>query len=319
MDTKKAVKGLAIATGAAAGVFFLTGEAIYEGMLNRKLMLGTKNKNREIEPELLDYYGDPDDAVKPDDWFVASRTPVTSIVMDNGDTTFCHIFKAKEETTKWAIVIHGNSSIPRAMADQARWFYNHGYNVLMPYMRAHGVDEHIYCSMGYKDKDYIVAWAKYICCLDPNAQIVLLGVSMGSATTMLTTGEKLPDNVKCAIADCGYTSCWDEFCAQATVMAHLPGPPFMTAANAVSKLRGNFDFKKCSPIDAVARSKTPTLFIHGDKDTFVPYYMMRPLYEACSADKECLTVPGARHAESNVLNPELYYGKIESFVSKYVV
>lgn len=62
-------------------------------------------------------------------------------------------------------------------------------------------------------------------------------------------------------------------------MFHLPLFPFLNSANTVSKLRKNFDFRDCSPIDAVAHSKTPTFFVHGDSDTFVPYSMMKPLYE----------------------------------------
>ena len=34
---------------------------------------------------------------------------------------------------------------------------------------------------------------------------------MGGATVMMTVGENLPFNVKCAIEDCGFTSVWDEF------------------------------------------------------------------------------------------------------------
>ena len=45
----------------------------------------------------------------------------------------------------------------------------------------------------------------------PKAKIVLHGVSMGAATTMMTTGEDLPENVVLAIEDCGFTSVYDIF------------------------------------------------------------------------------------------------------------
>ena len=36
-------------------------------------------------------------------------------------------------------------------------------------------------------------------------QIVLHGISMGSAAVLMASGEKLPDDVKCNYSDCGFT------------------------------------------------------------------------------------------------------------------
>ena len=34
----------------------------------------------------------------------------------------------------------------------------------------------------------------------------------------------------------------------------------------------------------------PILFIHGDKDKFVPFYMLNKLYDACKAPKDKLSL-----------------------------
>ena len=34
-----------------------------------------------------------------------------------------------------------------------------------------------------------------------------------------------------------------------------------------------FDFKENSPLEQVKKSSTPTLFIHGDRDSVVPFWM----------------------------------------------
>ncbi len=305
-------------TAAAAGAYLLVGEIIYEGVLNKRFINARKNKFRVIEPEFSKYYQNPDEMGGDDAWFVAENPDLTSLVKADGETIYSNIIPADKSCDIWAIVVHGYTSCPRGMAAQAKGFHDMGYNVLLPVLRGHSIDESEYCSMGYYDKDYITAWIDYILSLNENAQIILLGVSMGSATVMMTTGENLPDNVKCAIADCGYTSCWDEYKQQIGEMFHLPVFPFLYAMNTVSKLRGNFDLKKCSPLKAVARSKTPTLFIHGEKDTFVPYKMLGEVYNACSAEKEKLSVPDAMHAESVELQPEMYWDKVKSFISKYV-
>lgn len=314
----KTAKKLLIAAAGATAAYLAVGEAFYERVLNRHFTKW-KNDRRTVNDEIYQYYGSPEEQADGDAWFVSMHPEDTTLVNSKGKTMHCNIFMQKEYTDKWAIVVHGYTSMPRGMADQAYHFYQDGFNVLMPSLVSFGDDEEQYCSMGYKDKDYVKEWADYIANLDPTARIVILGVSMGSATTMMVTGEAdLSENVRCAIADCGYTSCWDEFVDQAKAMYHAPAFPFVYAANTVSKLRGNFDFKKCSPIQAVARSKTPTLFIHGEKDTFVPYWMLDKVFDACSAEKEKLSVPDALHAESCDIHPEIYYPAIRKFVAKYL-
>lgn len=301
----------------AAASYLIVGEVVYEGVLGKKYT-SSKNDRRIVTDELRKLYGTPETQVDADSWFVAMNPDDTVLVNSFGKKMHSHIFMQEEYTDKWAVVVHGYTSCPRAQADQAFHFYKEGYNVLMPYLVSFGLDESSHCSMGYHDKDYVKEWTEYIVNLDANARIVVLGVSMGSATTMLLTGESdLVPNIKCAVADCGYTSCWDEFKNEMKQTYHVPAFPFLYAANTVSKLRGNFDFKKCAPVKAVARSKTPTLFIHGEKDAFVPYWMLDKVYNACTAEKEKLSVPDAMHAESHEVHPEIYYPTVYAFVDKY--
>ena len=64
-------------------------------------------------------------------------------------------------------------------------YYEMGYNVLLPNNRAHGNSEGNYIGMGWLDKDDIACWVNWINKQDPNAKIILHGVSMGAATTMM--------------------------------------------------------------------------------------------------------------------------------------
>lgn len=301
----------------AATAYLAIGEAVYDVTLNRKFTDG-KNSRRLVTDDLRKYYGAPEKQVDADAWFVSMNPDDTVLVNSFGKEMHSHIFLQGEYTDKWAVVVHGYTSCPRAQSDQAYHFYKKGYNVLMPYMISFGLDKSKYCSMGYHDKFYVKEWTEYIVALDPDAKIVVLGVSMGSATTMMLTGmSDLVPNIKCAVADCGYTTCWDEFNNEMKQTYHVPAFPFLYAADTVSKLHGNFDFKKCAPVKAVAYSKTPTLFIHGEKDAFVPYWMLDKVYDACSAEKEKLSIPDAMHAESNEVHPEIYYPALFAFVEKY--
>lgn len=60
------------------------------------------------------------------------------------------------------------------------------------------------------------------------------------------------------------------------------------------------------------------LFIHGDKDTYVPFAMLQPLYEAKPQPKEMWVVPGAVHATSFRDQPEAYTERVNRFVNQYI-
>lgn len=312
---KKAVK---IAAG--AGVAYLAlGEVVYEGVVNIDLNHFIRAGGKFDKPAEREFYEKCTIFHEANDWFDEQAAGDTVLWSDRMKReTYAKVYFNEEPSDKWAICIHGYSKGPKAMAFWAMKYLSMGFNVILPCMIGHGADKSHYTSMGYYDKYLVLDWIDYVLMLNRQAKIVLHGVSMGSATTMLTTGEMLPDNVVAAVADCGYTSCWDEYCYQAGPMLHLPGPPVVASANIISKLRGNFDFKECSPIKAVALSKTPTLFIHGEGDTFVPYSMMEPLYEACAAeDKQMLSVPNAFHAAAAYFEPELYWNTVFEFIGKY--
>ena len=85
------------------------------------------------------------------------------------------------------------------------------------------------------------------------------------------------------------------------------------------RFKHHYSSKEAAPIKYVANAEVPMLFIHGDQDNFVPFSMLQPLYETCtSAEKDFLVVVGAEHANSVLVNPELYWQKVDSFISKYI-
>lgn len=316
---KKGTKAaLAVAGGALTGtaLYLGTGGALCYGILSKK----TCNKHPEELlhiPDNMKRYLKDENFRNADDWYNAINPDDTVLINDIGEKLIAKEILQDEFSHKWLIAVHGYTSRPRAMARQSIHFYKQGYNVLMPCQRAHRNQEAKFTSMGYYERYDIISWINYIISCDPDAQIVLLGVSMGSATVMMVTGEVLPKNVKCCIADCGYSNCNDLFKEMITVKTGLPEVPFLSAANAFSRLFLGWNFKDCSPVDAVMLSDTPTLFIHGENDNLVPFYMMEALYESCSADKAKLAVPEAGHDEACEKRPDLYWEAVDSFVSKY--
>ena len=226
--------------------------------------------------------------------------------------------KNKNDSHRYAIVCHGYSSKAVHMSYFAKMLYDRGFSVLAPDARAHGESDGNVRGMGYLEKRDIISWIHHIEQTDPLAEILLYGISMGGATVLFTSGEgDLPSSVKAIISDCAYTDVYSEIANTVKGIVPLPAFPLVDSASLVCKIRGGYSFKEASCVEAVKRSTTPTLFIHGSADTFVPFSMLDELYSSASCEKDMLVIEGATHARSATHNPEAYWGKVEEFVERY--
>lgn len=223
---------------------------------------------------------------------------------------------AAKETQKTAVVVHGFANNKSNMKPYAMLFHDLGYNVLMPDNEAHGESQGNLIGYGWNDRLNVMAWTDQLIKEKPDSQITLFGLSMGAATVMMASGEKLPEQVTSIIEDCGYTSVWDELKFQAKAMYNLPAFPLLYEVSALSKIRAGFSYAEASSVKQLAKNKRPALFIHGDKDDFVPTKMVYDNYKATKGPKEILIVKGAKHARSFETNPVQYQKKIAAFLQK---
>jgi fermentation-respiration switch protein FrsA (DUF1100 family) len=144
-----------------------------------------------------------------------------------------------------------------------------------------------------------------------DTKIVLTGISMGAATVMMAAGEKLPDNVVCVLADCGYSSP-REIIRKVIRDMKLPMMlyPFIRLG---AILFGRFDPEECSAIEAVTRCRVPLILIHGEADDFVPCEMSRKVFDACASQKKFVTIPGAGHGLAFPTDKEGYLKALADF------
>lgn len=242
----------------------------------------------------------------------------TQIISYDGLKLKGYEIKSNSESNKWVIAVHGYMGKGADMTTYVEQFKHYGYNGLIIDLRGHGKSEGEYVGMGWLDHYDLQIWIDKIIEENRDCKIILYGISMGAATVSMATGEELPENVKCAIADCGYTTVWDEFRIHLRKIFHIPSFPIMHSASLMSKIFAGYRFKEASTIKQVKKSKTPTLFIHGTKDKFVPYDMLDKIYNSASCEKEKLEIEEATHAESSNVNPEKYWSTIKAFIDKYI-
>lgn len=248
-------------------------------------------------------------------WVVSSAKEVVSISSSDGLNLVGDVFTTDANSHNWVIAIHGYTGKRQQMYSYARYYAEQGYNVLTPDMRSHGDSEGKFIGMGWLDKEDVKLWIDHVLGIDPDAQIILHGVSMGGATVMMTSGEDLPHNVKAIIDDCGYTSVWDEFTDEARYLFNISQFPILYTASAISKIRAGYTFQEASALEQVKNTSIPIFFIHGEEDNFVNTRMVYSLYDACNSQKDLYVVEGAGHGQALYMDPDKYFTKVFGFIN----
>lgn len=261
------------------------------------------------------------EAVKPEEkWFKAEENRAYWEINSEDNLKLRAIYlPAEEQTAKTAILAHGYMGNAETMSSFAKMYHDFGYNVLIPDARGHGKSEGTYIGFGWPErKDYLKWLDQVIKKNGKEAPITLYGISMGAATVMMTSGEKLPTNVKAIVEDCGYTSADEELAYKLKDMYGLPKFPLIQVTSLITKIRANYYFGEASSVKQLKKNKTPMLFIHGDADKFVPFTMLESVYEATDAPKEKYIVQGAKHAKAYATDEEKYKEKVFNFLNKYI-
>lgn len=254
-----------------------------------------------------------------DKWL--SKSNVKDIWTISFDTYKLHslcVLQARE-SHKWAVCLHGYGGNYLTAESIAKEYFSKGYNALIPDLRYYGKSQGRFAGMGWLDRKDVLEWIHEILKMDPQAEIVVHGVSMGGATVMMLSGEQLPESVKCLVEDCGYTSVWNVFRHIRKTNLHLPVYPMLPVCGFFCLLRNGFMLRQASSLKQLKKCQKPIFFIHGAEDDFVPCHMILENYYAVqNAPKDWFVMAGAAHAVSVYQDSDLYWRKVFGFVERYV-
>ena len=224
-----------------------------------------------------------------------------------------HTYFINTGSQRTALVIHGWRDQAIKFFFLARMYERLlGYNVVMPDLYASGQSDGEALRMGWLDRLDVLQLLNVF----KTDTVVVHGVSMGAATTMMMSGEQMPEGIRDLrfVADCGYTSVWDEFAGELKNQFDLPAFPLMYTTSLLCQLRYGWNFTEASALRQVAKCQYPMFFIHGDKDDFVPTYMVRQLYDAKSAPKDLWITKNTDHAHSYKNHRTEYVARVRRFL-----
>ena len=189
---------------------------------------------------------------------------------------------------------------------------------LVNHRASRGSEGHV-ITFGIKERLDLMRWVEYVCqTVGKDRPILLTGISMGAATVMLASSMELPKNVKCILADCGYTSAPDIIKKVIKEDMKLPSALFYPFVRLGAILFGGFDPNETSPEAELKHAKIPVIFIHGDADTFVPAYMSERNFAACASEKKLVIIKGAEHGVAYPADMETYVSELCEFFSRFI-
>lgn len=251
-------------------------------------------------------------------WLETQKTE--DVYIKSGDGLKLHATLLRNKNNKNCVIcFHGYTSM--GLNDYgaiAKFYYEQGFNMLIVDDRAHGESEGKYIGFGVLDRFDVVKWVEYAVKLFGNdVKIMLHGDSMGATTVLMASNLNLPENVKTIVADCGFTSAYDVFSHILKRDYHIPKFPIMNVTEMMTRRKAGYGYNDVSTLDAVAKTDIPILFIHGDKDDFVPTWMSEKNYNACKSEKKLLIVEGADHAESYYTDTPAFENAVLQMIEKY--
>lgn len=218
-------------------------------------------------------------------------------------------------TNKTMIWVHGYTShAERESAFPGLFYHSMGYNVLIPYLRAHGPSEGKYISFGPMEKLDMKCWIDLVNQRVPGS-IIIHGLSMGGGIALDLASMEL-ENVKCILADAPSYSI-PEFFSNVSHSVSKKNPEKMLACFA-KRFRDEFaaDMANYDRRETIWDCKYPLMLSAGSLEG--QEEVLALIKERNPRPTTVLILPGCNHGNGMYKQTKLYQNAIREFAERYM-
>ena len=212
------------------------------------------------------------------------------------------------------ICVHGYTShAEREWAFPGLFYLSLGYNVLIPYQRAHGMSEGKYISFGALEHLDMLEWVRKINEMNPDDRIIIHGLSMGGGIALDLTDKDMK-NVKGIISDAPSVSIKGFF--ENISREVFKKNSEKIAFHAITKFEKEFntDINEFECVDIVSRSKYPILLSAGSNENMEELFAKIKNVNPNMTD--IIILSGCNHGNGMYKQTELYQKAIREFIDK---
>lgn len=223
----------------------------------------------------------------------------------------------RPQAKKNILVCHGYRMAKERMHRFALMFPND--NILLFDYRAHGESKGEHSSIGYYEKNDVIAALQFLKNNEEteNFPIIGIGVSMGAVTLLCAAVESNLCDV--IILDAPFARLDEQVHRMLTHRYKLPHFPFSIVGRKFLERLRNFNLTEVDSIASARQLKIPVLMIHSEDDETVPIENAHRIYQEITAPKELWVVSGSGHARIFTDKPHEYRERINIFLNSIVI
>lgn len=223
-------------------------------------------------------------------------------------------------TAKGVVVLcHGYCMNRFELVPVAFQLWQAGYSCLLFDFRGHGRSSRSPCSIGWREREDVLAAVRYARQREPGLPIALIGSSMGAASSAFAVGDQ-PSLVDALVLDSCYSRLsravpgWWRFVG-GPVLAILLAP-VLPIAGAMARIRPS----KLDVASALARSKVPrVLLLHGKEDDLASPAEAERNLVSLGERGEAIWFEDCGHCEFRWVQPERYWRELSGFLERTLI
>ncbi len=218
-----------------------------------------------------------------------------------------------KKTLIWA---HGYTShAQRESAFPGLFYRSLGFNLLIPYQRAHDFSQGKYISLGALESKDLLGWIRKVNEYVPGGSIALHGLSMGGGIVLFASDKEM-ENVKCIVADAPNTRIEDVFQNVSQGIFKKDGKK--VADLAISRFQKEFGVSAAdyNAFEIVKNSRYPIFLTAGSNENMED--TLNELKAANPMETRVLILPGCNHGNGMYKQTSLYQGALKEFFEKYM-
>ena len=215
---------------------------------------------------------------------------------------------------KTMIWIHGYTShAERESAFPGLFYHRLGFNVLIPYLRAHGPSEGKYISFGALEQQDMLRWVEKVNERMPDGEILLHGLSMGGGIA-LDLATVVMKNVKCLVVDAPSYSI-EAFLSGVSGHACRKNPK-IAFMHMCERFKKEFaaDPLAYNRLENIQKGRYPLLLTAGSMEELDQ--ILQIIQEKNPQKSTILILPGCNHGNGMYKQTEMYQNAIRSFVEE---
>ena len=194
-----------------------------------------------------------------------------------------------------------------------------GFNVLVIDTRCHGKSDGKYNTIGIKESEDVLAWAKLVHEQFGNREIYFHGICIGTSSGLFAlTSPRCPDYLRGLVTEGCYVSFSETFKRHMMALNRPLFPVLQLVMLQIYRHTGTNVYKD-KPITAIRKIKPDcrVLFLYGEKDIFSIPKKSRRLFAACaSQDKKLVWFERGGHSHLRINNTAKYDQAIMDFFGR---